>query len=36
MILPVKTLSLEDPSGGVVYLWIVLSPEKAFKLMGNS
>ena len=25
-----------DPSGGVVYLWMVLSPEEAFHLMGKS
>jgi len=25
-----------DPSGGVVYLRIVLSPEEASQLMGNS
>jgi hypothetical protein len=26
----------EDPSGGVVYLRIVLYPEEASRLMGNS
>jgi hypothetical protein len=28
--------SPEDPSGGVVYLRIVLFPEEASQLMGNS
>jgi hypothetical protein len=33
---PLKSLPSGDPSGGVIYLWIVLSPEEASQLMGNS
>jgi hypothetical protein len=38
VILPLETLSPHpgDSSGGVVYLRIVLSPEDASQLMGNS
>jgi hypothetical protein len=36
VILSLETLPTGDPSGGVVYLRIVLSPEKASLLMGNS
>ena len=36
VILPPETLLPGDPSGGVVYLRIVLSPEEASHLMGNS
>ena len=32
---PLETLRPGDPSGGVVYLRIVLSPEEASHLMGN-
>ena len=32
---PLETLPPGDPSGGVVYLRIVLSPEEASHLMGN-
>jgi hypothetical protein len=35
VMLPLETLPLRDPNGGVVYLQIVLSPEEA-SLMGNS
>jgi len=34
VILPLETLPPGDPSGGVVYLRIVLSPEEASHLMG--
>ena len=33
---PLETLPPGDPSEGVVYLRIVLSPEEASHLMGNS
>jgi hypothetical protein len=36
VILRLETLFPGDPSGGVVYLRIVLSPEKAYQIMGNS
>ena len=36
VILPLETLHPGDSSGGVVYLRIVLSPEEASQLMGNS
>ena len=36
MILPLEALTPRDPNGEVVYLWIVLSPEEASQLMGNS
>ena len=36
VILSLETLPSGDPSGGVVYLRIVLSPEEASQLMGNS
>jgi hypothetical protein len=36
VILPLETLFPGDPSVGVVYLRIVLSPEEASQLMGNS
>ena len=36
VILSLETLPPGDPSGGVVYLRIVLSPEEAPQLMGNS
>ena len=36
VILPLETLPPGDQSGGVVYLRIVLSPEEASHLMGNS
>ena len=36
VILPLETLPPGDPSGGVVYLRIVLSPEEASHLVGNS
>jgi hypothetical protein len=35
-ILSLETLPPGDPSGGVVYLRIVLLPEKASQLVGNS
>jgi hypothetical protein len=34
--LSLETLPSGDPSGEVVYLRIVLSPEEASRLMGNS
>jgi len=33
---PLEKLPHGDPSGGVVYLRIVLSPEEASQLMGKS
>jgi len=36
MIRPLETVPPEDLSGVVVYLRIVLSPEEASQLMGNS
>ena len=36
VILSLETLPPGDPSGGVVYLRIVLLPEKASQLVGNS
>ena len=36
VILPLETLPPGDPSGEVVYLRIVLSPEEASHLVGNS
>jgi len=30
--IPLETLPPGDPSGGVVYLWIVLSPEESSRL----
>jgi hypothetical protein len=37
VILPLETLPPPgDPSGGIVYLRIVLSPDEASRLMGNS
>ena len=36
VILPLETLAPGDPSGGVVYLRIVLSPEEASRLVGIS
>ena len=34
--LPLETLPLRDPSGGAVYLRIVLSPEEASRLVSIS
>jgi len=36
VILPLETLHSRDPNGGVVYLWIVLSPEEASRLVSIS
>ena len=36
VILPLETLPPGDPSGGVVYLRIVLSPEEASRLVNIS
>ena len=36
VILSLETFPPRDTSGGVVYLRIVLSPEEASQLMGNS
>jgi len=36
VVLPLETLPLGDPSGGVVYLRIVLSPEEASRLVNIS
>jgi hypothetical protein len=36
LILPLETLPPGDPIGGVVYLRIVLFPEEASQLVGNS
>jgi hypothetical protein len=36
MILPLETPPPREPSGGVVYLRIILSLEEASQLMGNS
>jgi len=35
VILPLETIPLGDPSGGVVYFRTVLSPEEASQLMGK-
>ena len=36
VVLPLETLRPGDPSGGVVYLRIVLSPEEASRLVNDT